>query len=336
MTKTMHRTKTKLSLIATLLILFIGIYGCQQKSPQETIVVSTRTSTPTYTSTPTQTQTPTPTHTSTPANTITPLPSDTPTITPSPFPSLSPTPSSTIAPLQPAELFDYTDLNGKTVDWSYIHVTYVDYDRLGQIDDLWAFVSFQLLDRGIHQRNFEFMGEKITVYYLNVAHEFDGKLLPMQLVLGGTAGANIPIQDLPADGSAYIQVQVRDSSEDFEPYVTHRDANRAFELRDESYPLLFLQELQALLPSLPDEIILLADHPIFFPKDDWPQIKLDMVRVSYLAARNQPFFEIDPYDRLVDQSDFAYALRDHIFNQAPMPEDYYAYSSQTLIIIKND
>ncbi len=113
------------------------------------------------------------------------------------------------------------------------------------------------------------------------------------------------------------------------PYVTHRDANRAYEYRDESYPLYFLKELQALLPTLPDEIILLADHPILFPKDDWPQVKLDMSRVSYLAARYQPFFEIDDYDRLIDQSTFAKALTDHILNGVALPAGLYAYSSQT-------
>jgi len=91
-----------------------------------------------------------------------------------------------------------------------------------------------------------------------------------------------------------------------------------------------------LLPTLPDEIILLADHPVLIPKDDWPQIKLDMTRAAFLAARYQPFFEIDEFDRLVDQSDFAYDLRDYLLLNREMPESYYAYSSNTLIIIRND
>jgi len=104
-------------------------------------------------------------------------------------------------------------------------------------------------------------------------------------------------------------------------------SSRAFSM------LLTLKDLQSILPTLPEQVILLADHPILFPPDDWPQIKLDMGRVSYLAARYHPFFEIDAYDRLVDQSDFAYALRDYILLNREMPTGLYAYSSQTLIII---
>ena len=197
-------------------------------------------------------------------------------------------------------------------------------------------MSFQLLDRGIHQRNFEFEGEKITVYYLNVAHQFDGEPLPMQLVLGGTSGESVPIEGIPAGGTAYLQVQVRDSSEPFNPYLTHLEANRPYELREETYPLIYLRDFQALLPDLHDELILLADHPILFPRNDWPQTKLDMQRVSYLAARTQPFFNLDPYDRLVDQSDFAYALRDYLLEETPIPDGIYAFSSKTLIIIEGE
>jgi hypothetical protein len=63
---------------------------------------------------------------------------------------------------------------------------------------------------------------------------------------------------------------------------------------------------------------------------------LDIGRVSYLAARYQPFFKFDPYDRIIDQSDFVYDLTNHILRGLAMPEGFYAYSSQTLIIIKNE
>jgi hypothetical protein len=313
-----------LILMATLL----GLAGCQ--TAQRTTAEISKTPTATIT------ETPTPTQTSTPAFTITPRPSNTPTITATPFNTLSPTPEPSPVAAQPAVLFPYQDINGKTVDWSYIHVTRIGYDQFDQVNDLWAFISFQLLDRAIHHRNLNFLGETITVYYLNVAHEFDGEMVQMQLVLGGTLGKDVAIEDIPAGGTAYLQGQVREAWQDFAPYVTHRDANRAFQYRDESYPLLFLKDLQTLLPTLPDEIILLADHPILFPRDDWPQIKLDMSRVSYLAARYQPFFAIDDYDRLDDQSAFAYALRDHILNSEALPAGLYAYSSQTLIIITGD
>ena len=222
------------------------------------------------------------------------------------------------------------------VDWSYIYVTKLGSNQFDVINDLWAFISFQLLDRAIHQRNFNLLGETVTVYFLNVAHDFNGEMLPMQLVIGGSPGTDVAITDIPAGGSAYLQVQVRKSSDSFDPYLIHRDANSEYGARKSSYPLMYLEEFQELLPALSDEIILLADHPILFPRNDWPQIKLDMQRVSYLAARYQPFFAFDVYDRLVDQSDFAYALKIHIINQEKIPLGIYAYSSQTLIIIQEE
>jgi len=197
-------------------------------------------------------------------------------------------------------------------------------------------MAFQLLDRGIHLRNFHFQGETITVYYLNVAHAFDDEPMPMQLVLGGTPGINVPINRIPAGGTAYVQVAVRDASSPFSPRTVHREANSAFEERDEAYPFLFLKDLEMLLPDLPDEVILLANHPILIPRNSWPQVKLDMERVSYLAARYQPFFELDPYDRIVDQSAFAYALRDYILDGVEMPMGWYAFSSRNLVIITGD
>ena len=326
----MHRNPEKRWGFLSVLLILLFLYGCRE--PASTALDSAAN----ISSTATSTQTPTITPTHTLANTITPQPSTTPTITATPYRTLSPTGTPTQAPLEPAVLFDYKDINGKLVDWSYFHVTQIGYSMQGEVNDLWAFMAFQLLDRAIHQRSFTFLEETLTVYYLNVAHEFKGEMLQMQLVIGGTPDENIPIQDVPADGSAYVQVQVRDSDENFAPYVTYRDANRDYEYRDSTYPLMFLTELQTLLASLPDEVILLADHPILFPHDDWAQVKLDMSRVSYLAARYQPFFEFDDYDRLVDQSDFAYALMDYLLDGKAMPAGIYAYSSQTLIIIKND
>ena len=237
---------------------------------------------------------------------------------------LTPTATASQVPSQPALLFPYEDISGRQVDWSYIYVTRINSNQFDEINDLWAFTSFQLLDRAIHQRNFNFLGETVTVYYLNVAHNFNGEMLPMQLVLGGAPGADIAISYISDLGSAYLQVQVQSASESFDPYLIHRDTNNDYESRNESYPLIYLAEFQELLPTLPDEIILLADHPVLFPRNDWPQIKLDMARVAYLAARYQPFFEFDDYDRLVDQSDFAYSFRDHVMDQVDMPLGIYA------------
>ena len=321
------------STLALLIALFLlGLTACQTANTPFSVVENFLPSAePTRITPP---PSPSPTHTL--VSTITPQPSPTPTVTTTAYPTLSPTPSPTHAPYKPAQLFPYEDVHGATVDWSYKRITRIRENQFDEVNDLWAFLSFQLLDRGIHQRNFKFEGETITVYYLNVAHQFDGRPLPMQLVLGGAYGESVPIEGIPAGGTAYLQVQVRDSSEPFDPYLTHRDANQPYELREETYPLMYLRDFQALLAGLPEEVILLADHPILFPKNDWPQIKLDMQRVSYLAARTQPFFELDPYDRLVDQSDFAYDLRDYLIDGTPIPDGIYAYSSKTLIIVEGE
>lgn len=320
----------KFTLILTMMVILLGLPACQGAKTAAPIIedfLPPITPSITYLA-------PSSTPTSTLVNTITPQPSLTPTITLTPYPTLSPTPTATRAPYRPAVLFPYEDVHGNRVDWSYAYLTRTRENRFGEVNDLWAFLSFQLLDRGIHQRNFKFLGETVTVYYLNVAHQFNGDPLPMQLVLGGTQGESVPLKDIPAGGTAYLQVQVRDSSEPFDPYLSHREANRDYALRQETTPLMFLRDLEALLPTLPDQVILLAEHPVLFPRDDWPQVKLDMQRVSYLAARYQPYFELDPYDRLVDQSDFAYTLRDYLLGGKPIPEGIYAFSSQTMIIIE--
>lgn len=332
----MRHTPQRL-LLTTFFLLILGLVsGCQSGRAPEMTETPTITLTPTITNTPTITPTFTPTHTTTPAFTITSPPTNTPTITPTPLRTLSPTPTPSQVPPRPAVLFPYQDNFSRTIDWSYTYITQIGYNLQTELNDLWAFMAFQLLDRGIHQRNFTFEGEMLTVYYMNVAHEFDGKLLPMQLVLGGTPGADVPIQNIPAGGSTYIQVSIHAASTPFSPRIVHRDANSAFEIRNEDYPLYFLKDLQAILPELPDEIILLANHPILVPRDDWPQVKLDMQRVSFLAARYQPFFELDPYDRIVDHSAFAYALRDHLLDRAEMPLGIYAYSSRNLVIVTGE
>lgn len=328
----MSRHTWKPLLITLILLMLLAGAGCRKKeTPPPVTEKFLPPSEPTQITLP-PTRSPTPTL----VYTITPRPSLTPTITRTPYPTPSPTASATRVPSRPAQLFGYQDVHGRKVDWSYTHITRIRENQFGEINDLWAFLSFQLLDRGIHQRNFKFEGETITVYYLNVAHQFNGTPLPMQLVLGGTFGESIPVGSIPAGGNAYLQVQVREASEPFDPYITHRDANRAYELREASYPLMFMKDFQALLPTLPEEIILLADHPILFPRNDWPQVKVDMQRVSYLAARYQPFFELDSYDRLIGQSDFAYGLRDYVLHGDSLAAGIYAFSSRTLIIIKNN
>lgn len=328
----MSRNFGKSTLVLLILLTLMGMTACQTaETPIAVVENFLPPAEPTRTTPP-----PSPSPTRTLVNTITPQPSLTPTVTRTAYPTLSPTPTPTRVPYQPAQLFAYEDVHSTTVDWSYKRITRIRENQFGEVNDLWAFLGFQLLDRGIHQRNFKFEGETTTVYYLNVAHQFNGEPLPMQLILGGTSGESVPIENIPAGGTAYLQVQVHDASKPFDPYITHRDANRVYELREGTYPLVYLREFQALLSTLPDKVILLADHPILFPRNDWPQIKLDMQRVSYLTARYQPFFELDPYDRLVDQSNFSYALRDYLIRGTPIPDGIYAYSSKTLIIVEGE
>ena len=328
----MYRFSTRAYNLLFCIIFVFVIAGCQSQKEVETISNIS----PTVTTMPTITPTFTPTHTTTPAFTITSPPTNTPSNTVTPFRVLSATPTSTQIPPQPAVLFPFQDTYSRTIDWSYGVVTSQDHNVFDEINDLWAFLAFKLLDRGIHQFNYSFLGKTITVYYLNVAHAFDGTLLPMQLILGGTEGENIPINVIPAGGTAYIQVSIRNASKPFNPQLTHLEANRAFDTRDSAYPFLFIEDLQMLLPSLPDELILLANHPILVPRDNWHQVELDMQRVSYLAARYHPFFEIDPYYRLVGQSPFAKDLSEHLLHDTEFPWGDYAFSSRTLVIITNN
>lgn len=156
----MMRKLTRSPLILILTLLLLAASGCQSTRTPAGAETLTATPSPTITPTPTNTPTFTPTHTSTPAFTITSPPTSTPTMTATPFRILSPTPIPSQAPLRPAVLFPLQDNFGITIDWSYIHVTHVGYNDRGEVNDLWAFMAFQLLDRGIHQRNFRFQGRR--------------------------------------------------------------------------------------------------------------------------------------------------------------------------------
>ncbi|MFH1445852.1 MAG: hypothetical protein ABIG43_00375, partial [Chloroflexota bacterium] len=223
---------------------------------------------------PTSASTPTPTHTFTLVPTITPKASLTPTMTRTFYPSLTPTRTATPVTPWPAKLIDFEDSYGKVVDWGYFYVTDIGFDSDAEVNQLSAMISFRLMDRAIHQRNMHFLGQDITVYYLHVSHDFKDEQIAMALIIGGTYGKDVLINLIPADGSAYLQVRLMTADEPFDPYVIHRDANLPFEQRQKQYPDIGLTEFQALLLSLPDELIILADHPILFPRNDWQQIKV--------------------------------------------------------------
>ena len=315
----------KIVLLSVLCVCFLLLSGCQRNFVGRPTAIPT--STPTATLVPTLTLTPTL------VPTITPTPTRTPTQTLTPYPTLTATPTATQVTPRPAILPRLVDTDGKMVDWSYAYVTNLGYAGTGEVNQLSALLAFRLLDRTIYRRNLNFMSQDVTIYYLNVVHDFNGAEIPMGLVIGGTFGRDIPLSLIPAGGSSYVQTLQLTNAEPLDPFLIHRDANLAYAKRSLVLTDLLLTDLEDLLPTLPDELIVLADHPILFPKNDWQQAKLDMTRVSALMARYYPLFELDAYDRIVGQSDFAFALRDHLLKGADMPAGIYFYASQTLVLV---
>jgi len=100
---------------------------------------------------------------------------------------------------------------------------------------------------------------------------------------------------------------------------------------------MLLSDFERLLADLPDEVIVLAHHPVIFPPDTWTQAVLDMSRLSAQAARLQPFFEFDAFNILLGQSDVAFAWADYLSENEPIPEeleeDGMTFSAEYLIII---
>ena len=94
-----------------------------------------------------------------------------------------------------------------------------------------------------------------------------------------------------------------------------------------------LLDLQALLPTLPDQLIVLADHAILVDQDGWQQLYNDITSVSYLAARFLPFIQLDEYDRIVGPSPEAEALIEFFLHGSAPTISIPAYSSQVLVFI---
>jgi hypothetical protein len=315
----------KTFLLAVICCCLLLLTGCQKEFVGRPTAIPTNT--PTLTLVPTLTLTPTL------VPTITPTPTRTPTQTLTPYPTLTATPTATQVTPRPAILPYLVDTDGKVVDWSYAYVTSLGYAETGEVNQLSALLAFRLLDRAIYRRNLNFMSQDVTIFYLNVVHDFNGTQVPMGLVIGGAFGSDVPLNLVPAGGSSYVQTLQLTSAEPLDPFLIHRDANQAYAKRSLVLTDLLMTDLEALLPTLPDELIILADHPILLPKNDWQQAKLDMTRVSALMARYYPLFELDAYDRIVDQSDFAFALRDYLLRGIDMPSGIYFYASQILVLV---
>jgi len=269
--------------------------------------------------------------------TVTSSPTNTPTPSPTPLPSPTPTFTPTPIPPRAATLFPLTAGGARTVDWSYYYISRKESRTDGSLLSLSATVAFQLLDRGIHHETLRILDQDVTVYYLRVSHTFNQVPIETRLVLTGYFGKDVPISALPADGSAYISLRSQNSDAVFEPWRIHQDWQQPYEQRVELFDDLLLSEFELLLADLPDEVIVLAHHPVIWPPDTWTQAVLDMSRISAQAARLQPFFEFDAFNILLGQSDVARAWADYLTESQPIPEelkeDGMFFSAEYLIII---
>ena len=292
------------------------------------------TPTPTGTATPTAVPSDSP---APPTQTLTPAPTATATVTLTPTPtvtaSITLTPTETQAPDRPARLFPFRDAVGRSIDWSYTQLTSYSVNSSGKATGLTGFMAFQLTDRGIHRFTIHYIDQDLTVYYLNVQHTFNKSHQPLKLVIGGTFGADIPVRRIPAGGNAYLQVRFLTPKDTFNPFGFHKDANLPFESRPSQFQDLLLQDLEPTLADLPDTLILLAEAPILFDSDFYPEMRTSIDTVPYLAARYMPYVTVDEIGKVVDASPQAKALANLFLNARPPAVEIPFFSCQTLVVI---
>ena len=192
------------------------------------------------------------------------------------------------------------------------------------------------MDRAIHRQTVTFDNQTLTIYYLNVQHEFSGQLLPVKLILSATRGTDIPLSLIPAGGNAYIRMRILPLWDIFDAYSFHRDANKAYADRSRRYPDVLLIDLEKLLPTLPSEMIVLADAQILFDPDSLAYIvRYNIDTVPYLAARAMPFLTLDDYNRITGPSPEATSLVNLLVHLTPIPGGIPFFSSDTLVLIPN-
>ena len=321
----MHKLTSK---FFTFLLIALSLAGCQK--PLQGRPTSLPTQLPTASITPTPSQTPTqpPTVTMTPTSTATP--------TDTPVPSATSTSTPTPIPTRLATLFPLTAGGQQTVDFGYYYITRRDNREDGSLRNLSAMVSFQLVDRGIHSETVRILGEDVTIYYLRVKHVFDETSLEVKLVLTGLFGQDVPIAGMPADGSSYISIRRQDADNVFEPWKLHQDWSLPLDQRAPLFQTVRLPDFESTLRALPDQVIVLADHPIMLDPNGWTQIYIDMQRVSASAARFQPFFSFNEFDQMTGQSTQATVWRDYLVNNTDIPNNQFNrmyFSADFLVII---
>lgn len=316
--------------IAGLLVLVVitpNLAACQKPLQGRPTALPTLPPTASITPTPSQTPPPLPTATMTPTATATPTETPVPTATNTATPTPIPTRLATLFPLTAGQ---------QTVNYGYHYITRKDNREDGSLRNLSAMVSFQLMDRGIHSETVKILGKDVTVYYLRVRHVFDQTNLEVKLVLTGLFGQNIPIAGMPADGSSYISVRTQKSDQVFEPWKLHQDWSLPLDQRAPLFETVRLPDFEVTLRNLPDQVIVLADHPIILDPDGWTQIYIDMDRVSASAARFQPFFNFNEFDQMTGQSTLANVWMDYLVNNTDIPNNYYNrmyFAADYLVII---
>jgi hypothetical protein len=322
------RTRWVISGSLVLILVGLSLGGCQK--PLQGRPTALPTTLPTASITPTPSQTPTP------LPTVTMTPTVTPTATDTPVPTATSTATPTNIPTRMATLFPLTAGGQTTVDFGYHYITRRDNREDGSVRNLSAMVSFQLMDRGIHSETIKILGEDVTVYYLRVKHVFDQTNLEVKLVLTGLFGQNVPIAGMPADGSSYISLRTQKSDQLFEPWKLHQDWSLPLDQRAPLFETVRIPDFEVTLRNLPDQVIVLADHPIILDPDGWTQIYIDMDRVSASASRFQPFFSFNEFNQMTGQSTQANVWKDYLINNTDIPANQYNrmyFSADFLVII---
>ena len=292
------------------------------------LVTSLGACTPIYEGRPTAFPTQAATSTLEPSPTLTSTPAPTSTMTPTPTltatPTLVPTPTSTYTPTPiPTRLANLPVLmtGNQLVDWSYHYPTRKENREDGALINLSGMIAFQLMDRGIHSETVRILGEDVTIFYLRVRHEFNTTFSEVKLILTGVYGNNLDIRSLPADGSTYISIHSRRATDLFEPWKLHQEWTLPPNQREPLFNTLRLVELEQYLKDLPEQVILLADHPVIMERDDWNQLYLDMDRLSASAARFSPFFAFNDLDQMTGQTTMALIWQSYLVGADNIPAD---------------
>jgi hypothetical protein len=153
------------------------------------------------------------------------------------------------------------------------------------------------------------------------------------LIVGGTFGEDIPLGVIPAGGPSYVKIKVLTRNAPVDPYIIHTTANLPYAERSIEYPDALLTDLEVVLASLPDQLILLADQAIIVDPDSVQRFEYDIQTVSYLMARYYPWMLLDDYDRFTGANQAALELADNLYLNKPITSSIEWYSGETLIFI---